>query len=292
MGAGVSMPVIKLNNGHIVKWGYPEYQYYLFTVPGDFNSSSAITKTSCDSFISPSSKYIWYTSGMYMDTIPNAINHDSIITVSLTIKNSTNSTLIDTACFSFTSPSGKRWNSSGTYADIIPNACGCDSTITIDLTVISIDTSVTLNESVLTANQLDANYQWLICNTGFTINGAIDQSYTPIVNGLYAVRIKKNGCIATSSCFSMLVTKLNEYKLENSISLYPNPVKDKLTIDLNKTYNVIEVEIDDIAGKRVLFKSFKNHSRIYINMENFNEGIYFLQLKADIVKTAFKILKP
>jgi hypothetical protein len=33
MGANVSMPIITLNDGFIVPWGYPDYEYFLFTLP-------------------------------------------------------------------------------------------------------------------------------------------------------------------------------------------------------------------------------------------------------------------
>ncbi len=47
---------------------------------------SAIAQTSCNSFTSPSGKYIWTNSGIYLDTIKKA-GCDSIVTVDLTIKN-------------------------------------------------------------------------------------------------------------------------------------------------------------------------------------------------------------
>jgi gliding motility-associated-like protein len=55
----------------------------------------------------------------------------------------TSTTLIDTACSNYVSPSGNyTWNNSGTYKDTIRNHEGCDSIITIHLTVINPTTSV------------------------------------------------------------------------------------------------------------------------------------------------------
>jgi hypothetical protein len=49
-------------------------------------SSSNITLTICGtSYISPSGNYTYTTSGTYLDTIPNAINCDSVITINLTL---------------------------------------------------------------------------------------------------------------------------------------------------------------------------------------------------------------
>jgi hypothetical protein len=49
-------------------------------------SSSNITLSICStSYISPSGNYTYTTSGTYLDTIPNAINCDSVITINLTL---------------------------------------------------------------------------------------------------------------------------------------------------------------------------------------------------------------
>lgn len=50
-------------------------------------TSSTLSATSCGSYTSPSGLYTWTTSGMYMDTLPNAEGCDSVITVNLTINN-------------------------------------------------------------------------------------------------------------------------------------------------------------------------------------------------------------
>lgn len=53
--------------------------------PASCNTTSSLTTTACDSYTSPSGNYIWTSSNTYMDTIPNAENCDSIITIDLTI---------------------------------------------------------------------------------------------------------------------------------------------------------------------------------------------------------------
>ena len=49
------------------------------------STTSSQTITSCHSYISPSNQYSWISSGIYNDTIPNALSCDSIIIINLTI---------------------------------------------------------------------------------------------------------------------------------------------------------------------------------------------------------------
>ncbi len=61
----------------------PEYEQLLEIY--NCNSASTISETSCKQYISPSGKFIWTESGIYHDTLANAIGCDSIITIELSI---------------------------------------------------------------------------------------------------------------------------------------------------------------------------------------------------------------
>ncbi|MGV3610926.1 MAG: MopE-related protein [Fluviicola sp.] len=101
------------------------------------NTTSTINVSACQTYTVPSNDETYVTSGTYMDTIPNAAMCDSIITINLTIKNTTTSTINPTACGTYTVPSGdETYTISGTYMDTIPNAANCDSIITINLTIV------------------------------------------------------------------------------------------------------------------------------------------------------------
>ena len=56
---------------------------------------------------------------------------------------------------------GEELTESGQYTDSLTSILGCDSIVILNLLVNTIDTSVTVEEYVLTANETDAEYQWL-----------------------------------------------------------------------------------------------------------------------------------
>jgi len=116
-------------------------------------TSSSISPTVCDSFISPSGRYIYYNDGQYYDTLKNAKGCDSVITINLTV-NSNSDTINKTVCDSYTVPSGdETYTSSGTYQDTITNAQGCDSVITFDLSISDPQVTLFLSNDTVSLNQ-------------------------------------------------------------------------------------------------------------------------------------------
>ncbi len=61
-------------------------------------SISSVAVTACDSYTSPSGNYTWTSTGIYIDTIPNFVGCDSIMTITLTVNNSSTHSISDTAC--------------------------------------------------------------------------------------------------------------------------------------------------------------------------------------------------
>ncbi|MFK7923152.1 MAG: PCMD domain-containing protein [Bacteroidia bacterium] len=59
----------------------------LETIYQPCSSAASLMVTACENYLSPSTKYLWTSSGVYTDTIPNTAGCDSIINVDLTIEN-------------------------------------------------------------------------------------------------------------------------------------------------------------------------------------------------------------
>ena len=83
---------------------------------------------------------------------------------------------------------------------------------------------------------------------------------------------------AHDSCF-LVPTAVEELSLANPIKVYPNPVKDILTLDLSETnHSLTEISIYSPVGARVFYT--KNTSGLKeIDMSTLTTGIYYLVLK-------------
>jgi hypothetical protein len=101
------------------------------------NSFNSIVEFACDSFLWELNGQTYLQSGIYRDTISNIAGCDSIVSLNLTVSNSTHGTEAQTACDSFTwETNGVTYTESGVYSDTLVNQAGCDSVITLQLTIL------------------------------------------------------------------------------------------------------------------------------------------------------------
>jgi hypothetical protein len=69
-------------------------------------------------------------------------------------------------------------------------------------------------------------------------------------------------------------------------SIYPNPVKNELSIASEDTLKNIEIQIHDILGKIKISKTLKSSDTV--NVESLSKGVYFLLIKDELGNTATK----
>lgn len=199
-------------------------------------------------------------------------------------------TLNEVACGSYTAPSGAVWTMSGTYQDTVAFGGNCDSIYTINLTINSVDTSVTTNGTTLTANAIGAAYQWVDCNNANApIAGATDSVFMPTANGDYAVEVTANGCTMLSSCYSFVLSNVNQLSDAASINVYPNPTKGQFTIDLGTNHNAA-ILITDINGKTVYQQTISSTKVVTLDLDQ-PAGVYFLTVASDDRYSVVKLIK-
>lgn len=256
------------------------------------SSTETIFETACDSLVSPSGNYIWTTSGSYLDTLTNAAGCDSILIVGLQINNSSATTLPVVSCGPYTSPSGNyTWATSGTYQDTIPNQEGCLEYLTLNVTIVEIDTSVVQDNRDLISQATGVTYQWLDCNNNFApILAANQQTFIPDDPGSFAVQISDNGCVDTSSCYTVSSgLSIYQQRFDTHIQVYPNPSHDRFVIDLGGVYQDIQYSLQAMDGKTLLTERSAQRQKLKLDLGNYPLGIYLLKIKADGQTASMKL---
>lgn len=149
----------------------------------------------------------------------------------------------------------------------------------------AINNAVSLSGNILTANQSGASYQWINCNNNSPISGATAQSYTPTVNGNYAVKITINGCEETSSCIAVnLVTVGIESLEQNGWSVYPNPGNGLFTIERQPFDHSMAIRVTNTLGQTINIKTTVSGGAIIIDLTNEPTGVYLLMIDNKIEK--------
>ena len=270
---------------HQTTYGGGSSDAYLVKFDGCPAVYSQDTITACDS-------YTWIDGVTYSssdttakDTLVNAAGCDSIVSLFLTINNSTSAIDTITACDSYTWIDGVTYTSSDTSAKhTLVNVLGCDSVVSLKLTINTIDKSVNTSRDTLNAVESGAQYQWLDCGDSYgIIVSETGQSFIASSNGSYAVEITKNGCADTTTCYDINTVGLGNSFVLSKIKVYPNPTSGNLTIDAE---NYKGVEVYDTSG-RLIIKSALNT----IDLEEQSKGLYLLKVNANGTTQEFKVFK-
>ena len=162
-----------------------------------------LTETACDSF--ELNGQVYHTSGVYTQNLTTINTCDSIVTLDLTILNSTSHSLTETACDSYTL-NGQSYTTSGVYTQILSNAAGCDSTITLNLTI-NHPSSAIISETACLSYTLNGQT--------YTTDGTYIQNLTT-VNGCDST-LTLNLTISTFSTATLNETACTSFTLNNEV---------------------------------------------------------------------------
>ncbi|MBL4710525.1 MAG: T9SS type A sorting domain-containing protein [Flavobacteriales bacterium] len=93
----------------------------------------------------------------------------------------------------------------------------------------------------------------------------------------FGLRVQANGVFSRKKSFENVVSEESE---DGQYSIYPNPVKNRLTIDFGSlsSENTIEINIFNISGQRVYNASLITQYRHQISTEKWNSGIYLCRI--------------
>jgi len=172
-------------------------------------------------------------------------------------------------------------SASGTYRDSSTSASGCKNFYTLNLKRTINDKITKLDTTELRADQDSVSYQWYSCSPWTKLEGETKRSLKGTKDKSYAVVLNNGkGCIDTSDCVALGTSSIvAEEKLDWRV--YPNPIVDELTIELDRLYDNISIKMFDVLGKLWIDRSLKNNTRFSISEISIPHGSYYLILEAD-----------
>lgn len=176
-------------------------------------------------------------------------------------------------------------NSTATFK--LKNKMGCDSVVHLNLTINTAEANLVINGNIITTTLAGESYAWFNCDTDEYIANATNQNFEPLVSGSFGVDVVNNGCKKTSSCLSMIITKIVE--VDKTMTVYPNPAKDFIRILTMTNDDKLITIIDALGGEVSRFNSVDNE--IEIDIRSFVPSLYIIKVQSQLTTNGFKFLK-
>ncbi len=189
--------------------------------------------------------------------------------------------------------------SSGLYTDVQINSMGCDSFVMLNVGVFPLP-EVSMDAPL--EDTVDVNVMFIDLPAGYPSGGTysglgvVGSTFSPSDVGLgtYTIYYEYNNglCSNTDSIeISVLnIEGISEAGLGDLINLYPNPVKDKLTIvsDL-----ALGIKLFNVTGQELEINTHspQEKGKHELNLSELAPGVYFIELQNEQTKICHKIIK-
>ncbi|MGE0638552.1 MAG: T9SS type A sorting domain-containing protein [Bacteroidia bacterium] len=189
------------------------------------------------------------------------------------------------------------YTNQGTYDVrlIATNQFGSDTTLLVDyITVIDapeITTTSTVdhigspNDGTATVQVFGgaSPYTYVWSNGQSTANSTNStNTITGLAAGNYNVQVTDgNGCVVSESILVSTNTGLEEQSIEALVSVYPNPAKDMITVELPAGKTADMCDLFNVIGSRIESFTVAGKQKFTVDLKTFAKGVYFLRMNVD-----------
>ena len=151
---------------------------------------------------------------------------------------------------------------------------GTSSSLTVTIESQPATPVITATENILHSDAANGN-QWY--NQDGIIPGATDQDFTAIVDGDYYVIVTTGECTsAPSNVLQVIISSVTTPGDNRVIQVYPNPVKDILTVEASGISDLLRYEIYNALGHSIHQGEFSAHTTIQTNQ--YIPGVYYIKV--------------
>ena len=129
-------------------------------------------------------------------------------------------------------------------------------------------------------------FNWYDCDHDSIIPNETDSVFAPSHNGNYAVIVSIFYCSDTSACYSINDVGLADLNPLQSLTVYPNPVKNRLQISKAEE-DGYSLTLLDITGRQLMTADHSN----YLDLKSLPAGTYFLKIENGRWSCLKKVIK-
>lgn len=173
---------------------------------------------------------------------------------------------------------------------IADGACTNTDNVTVTVNALPIAVATVSNSTTITATPAGLTYQWINCTTNAPIANQTAATYLATVNGSYAViATNSTGCVDTSACVTINQVGIEDNTAENTISIYPNPTKGKVTVSLAEN-QVANVVVYNALGKVVSTYGTVQNGNV-LDLTATPAGIYLVKVTTDNGSTIVRVVR-
>ncbi|MGB3076309.1 MAG: T9SS type A sorting domain-containing protein, partial [Chitinophagales bacterium] len=238
------------------------------------NYETILNATICEGNTFPFNGNEMDSTGTYMANLLATTGCDSMITLHLEVLPIMNTEISENICegetFLF---NGMTLNTAGDYSAALISNSGCDSLVTLHLTETIINAAVMQSNDTLFATG-NGSIQWILCESGLPIPGADQSIFIPIQAGTYAAVFTNGNCSDTTVC--KYYTGINAPVSNFNVEVYPNPAREKITIQISDYSFPVTAELRNVFGELIEQKEFSKI--VTFELQELPSGIYFLPI--------------
>ena len=141
----------------------------------------------------------------------------------------------------------------------------------------------------LSVNSSGSIYQWMTCDS-IILEGATNQTYTPVIDGSYRVIVIDDRCRDTSDCFDVTLG-IQSPDREVKIDLFPNPTNSIINLVKPSTIKSMDVQLLNALGQELQNHPSINSTNYQISLVDLDAGIYFIRFRSSEVNWTQQVIK-